>query len=299
MRSTRVVERLQGPVAPLPVCFNPDGSVHYEAVRKFVNWLCEQGVPVLLLTYGTSEYDYLTEDELWRLTAEIAEVNASRSLFVTATSYWKPTRCREFLQHADRVGADAVKVQVSPSFPNDRDSYVDYFERVSDSVDIPLLLLDPPASARDELARWPNIVGAKIHSMLDYYEYIRSTQDDEFAVISAGQMRTIVFGHQLGSPAYLCPLVYLYPGISLEFWNNIEARRYEEAWEMEFKYEEPWLKVFKEMYWLQVGKTAMHLRGLYPNDLLCPPQRPAAPANVERVRRAMEETFGPIERVAL
>ena len=46
-RSAQVLERLKGPVVPLNICFNEDGTVDYAAVENYVNWLCEQG-PVVL-----------------------------------------------------------------------------------------------------------------------------------------------------------------------------------------------------------------------------------------------------------
>ena len=67
-RSTQVLERLKGPVVPLNICFNEDGTVHYDAVEKYVDWLCEQGPVVLLLTAGSSEFAYLSEKEIYELT---------------------------------------------------------------------------------------------------------------------------------------------------------------------------------------------------------------------------------------
>ena len=49
-RYTEVVERLKGPVVPLNICFTAQGLIDYPAQRHYVDWLCEQGVPVVLLT---------------------------------------------------------------------------------------------------------------------------------------------------------------------------------------------------------------------------------------------------------
>ena len=297
--SSEVVERLRGPVQPLPICFRSDGSVDYEAVARYVDWLCEHRAPVLLLTSGTSEFAYLSDDEVLRLTAKIAEVNAGRSLFISATKYWKPTVCHEFLLEAHAAGADAVKVQVSAEYPSDRDSYLEYFERIGERTEIPLLLLDPPASVRDELAGRPNIVGAKVHDLMGYFEYTRSTRDEEFAVVSAGQMKSIIFGHQLGSPAYLCPIVGIAPEIALDFWRKIEAREYVDAWDTVLRYEDPIIQAAHDVHWPQLVKTSLHLLGHYPNDLLAPPQRRSTPQDVERVRQVLEETFGGLDGISV
>ena len=234
-----------------------------------------------------------------RLTAEIAKVNAGRSLFISATKYWKPVACRDFLQKAQAAGADAVKVQVSKEYPSDRDSYLDYFERISDGTEMPLLLLDPPASVRDELAGWPNVVGAKVHDLMDYFEYTRSTRNEEFSTVSAGQMKTIIFAHQLGSPAYLCPIVGIAPEVALDFWDKIEAQEYTYAWDYVFRYEDPVIQAAQDVRWLQLVKTSLHLLGHYPNDLLAPPQRRSTPDEVERVRQVLEDTFGGLESISV
>ena len=62
-RSADVVDRLKGPVVPVNICFADDHSVDYDAMRRYVDWLCEQGVPVILLTYGSSEFSVLSAEE--------------------------------------------------------------------------------------------------------------------------------------------------------------------------------------------------------------------------------------------
>ena len=42
-RSADVVDRLKGPVVPVNICFADDHSVDYDAMRRYVDWLCEQG----------------------------------------------------------------------------------------------------------------------------------------------------------------------------------------------------------------------------------------------------------------
>ncbi len=63
-RAVRVLERLKGPVVPLNICFNADGTVDYSAVAAYVDWLCTERVPVLLLTYGSSEFAGLRDSRL-------------------------------------------------------------------------------------------------------------------------------------------------------------------------------------------------------------------------------------------
>lgn len=301
-RAAHVVKRLKGPVVPINVCFNEDGTVHYAAVGAYVEWLCEEQIPVLLLTYGSSEFTSLSDEEVWKLTATVAQANAGRSLCIASTGFWKPAKARDFLKHADAVGVDAVKVQIHPWLPKTREVLVRYFDLLESASDMPLLLWGHapppfPVEVAAELAQRPNIVGMKNDGdpFYDYYDLIRATKGQDFAVISGGQMRNFVFGYQIGSPAYLCPIAPFRPDIALAFYHLLVEGRYDEAWQMVFRYEEPWLQWATEersRSWLAVMKSAIQLQGLYPNHSVAPPHPVPSPGLLDEVRMKLEEVFG-------
>ena len=139
-RAIRVVEHLKGPVVPVNTCFEDDDSLNIRAMRKYVNWLCDQKIPVILLTYGSSEFCSLTDTEIWQLTAELADEISGRSLFIASTGWWNPKQSRQFLKHCDSVGVDAVKVQIHPGLGVKREVIVGYFDSIRDAASIPLLV---------------------------------------------------------------------------------------------------------------------------------------------------------------
>ena len=75
-----------------------------------------------------------------------------------------------------------------------------------------------------------NLVGMKNDGdqFYDYYDFIRAGGKD-FAVISGGQMRNFFFGYQIGSPAYLCPLVTTAPRVSMAFYRHLVEGRSDRA----------------------------------------------------------------------
>ena len=79
-RTIRVVKHLKGPVVPVNTCFGDDDSLDVGAMRKYVNWLCEQNIPVILLTYGSSEFCSLTDEEIWRLGFTLRDSGTARSI---------------------------------------------------------------------------------------------------------------------------------------------------------------------------------------------------------------------------
>ncbi len=296
-RFTEVYERMKGPVVPLNISFNEDGRVNFDAVRAYVDWLCAEGTRIVLLTSGSSEYASLSDEEIWQLTAEIADVNQGRSLFITSNGYWKPEQTRDFLAHSDSVGADAVKLQFHPGLAHE--VVVRYVDLLEGAAGIPLLLLAGapeqfPLSAAIELADRPYMIGMKNdgHPFSDYYDLIRGTQGKQFGVISGGQMRNFMFGYPLGSPGYLCPIAPFRPDIALEFYDHVAADRVDEAWQLVFRYEEPFMQWALNVNWLGVMKSAIQLQGLYPNNLLGHSFPPPAPDTLDQVRAMLEELFG-------
>lgn len=307
-RAQQTYERIKGPVATIQVAFFEDGSVDYEGPRRQAQWLAEQGIPVLLLTYGSSEFSCLSEAEIFRLTAEVGEANAGRSCLIASTGWWKPAKCREFLQHAERAGVDGVKVQINPWIPKTRDALVGFFDQLEGAADMPLLLwghMPPPfpVEVAAELAQRPNIVGMKNDGdpFYDYYNLCRATKDENFAVISGGQMRNFAFGYQVGSPAYLCPVASKRPDLALEFYAHLVAGRYDEAWQMVFRYEEPLFELVMgpvlQNQSLSVGKYVHELHGFFPNNAPTPTAPRLTVEQKQVAREGLEKIFGPITKV--
>ena len=298
-RATEVVDRLKGPVVPVNICFADDDSIDYEAMRRYVDWLCEQRVPVVLLTYGSSEFSVLSASEIWKLTELFARTVAGRSLFVTSTGYWSIDECRKFLRHADAVGADAVKVQINPWLGQEREVLVGYFDAIRGAAGIPLLLWgawpDPyPIATVRELAARDEVVGIKNDGdpFYAYYDLLRATADQSFAVISGGQMRNFMLGHPLGGAGYLCTVAPFRPDLALQFYGHLQAGEVDAAWAMVERYEDRWLPVAVEHGWLESVKVAMELHGLVPNARLGRPRPSLEGAARAAVQATVKEVFG-------
>ena len=111
-------------------------------------------------------------------------------------------------------------------------------------------------------------------------------------MVSGGQMRNFVFGFQIGSPAYLCPIAPFRPDVSLEFYQLLVEKRFEDAWKFVFRYEDPWLQWAVNQDWLVTMKSCIHLLGLYPNNLLGHPKPLPPPNAVEDTLAKINEIFG-------
>lgn len=106
-------------------------------------------------------------------------------------------------------------------------------------------------------------------------------------------MRNFLFGHPLGSPAYLCPIAPFRPDIAREFHRHLSEGRADQARDIVFRYEEPLLAFAATVNWLMLMKTAIGLLGFYHAPTLGSPREASlGPEESARVRTFLTTTFG-------
>lgn len=278
-RAEKSLSRLRGAVVPLNICFDDQG-VDFVAVGDYVDWLCKNQTPIILLTYGSTEFAWLSDDDLWQLTEHVGRAVDGRSMYITSTGFWLPRQTREFLKHANACGADAVKVQIDGWDSPSPALLKGYFDNLTDlDTDIPMLLWWHPLrwtatlppdllEVFCNLAKRPDIIGMKNDGdpFYDYKALIRGTANEDFAVISGGLMQNMLFGYGLGSPAYLCPIAPFRPDIANQFYEHLVAGQLQQAQQVIDKYEEPVMKIAGKFNWLSLMKTAIMMLGFYSNN---------------------------------
>jgi len=291
----QVLERLKGPAATIIVPFNKDYSVDHGALRDWVDFMATRGVPIFILTYGSAEMFNLEDQEILAINQTVAQANRGRAVFVSGTGYWWEDACERFVREACDQGADAVFVHVDHRSVGVGDDLFDFYQRVADKTQRVLLAHTVGGPGFDtglvkRISKIDNIVGMKNDGdqFYEYYDFIRAGGDD-FAVISGGQMRNFFFGYQMGSPAYLCPVVTIAPRVSLAFYEHLVEGRLNEARRLIFDFEEPMLCASEELSWHPLIKSALCLAGHFPTGLRRPPSHSLKPEQEPRVRRMLQE----------
>ena len=99
---------LNGPVNSLPTPFLPDGEIDWDGVRKIIDVGIEGGSGVSLLTYGDSQFDFLSDAEVEALTTCLVDQVRGRALTVAATRRWSDARAVDFAHFCRQLGVDAL-----------------------------------------------------------------------------------------------------------------------------------------------------------------------------------------------
>jgi dihydrodipicolinate synthase/N-acetylneuraminate lyase len=287
--SKKVLDRLKGPMASITIPYNKDFSVDHGSLRAWVDFMCENRVPILLLTYGDSELYNLTEAEIEAVTRTVAKQNRGRALFLGGTPHGWTGQLVDFINRVEDCGVDAISVH---HYGEKEDEIHRALSQVAEGTRLPLLAYEHNWSQDlgRKVAKIPRMVGMKCHAELfGYYDFLRDTKEDGFAVVSAGQMKHFYFGYPFGSPAYLCALTPFAPQVGVQFYDAMLKGSIEEARPMIFDYEEPLLKVTIPLGYPQCYKSALFLQGLYKTQLVRPPKTSNTPEDLAPLREFLQK----------
>ena len=286
--STR--QRLRGPVVPLKIPYSTDEAIDYEALGRHVDWLCDQGVPVLLLTYGSGEFMCLTDAEIYDVTRAVGEVARGRTFFIAANNFWPVAKTVDYVRHAMRCGADAVKAHIHWKYKYMDEGVFAFYRKIAEAVpEAPLLAYTDFAPGisvavvrrlADEI---PQVIGMKNDSdpMVGYFNYTRKAGPD-FEVMTGGTMGAMIYGYPYGARSYLCPIAPFQPSLALEFYGLVEQRRYDEAAQYVTQYEEPLMDLVPQCgyHWQVFIRALLFVAGCLPSPC---PRLPFTPLPDERI----------------
>jgi len=284
-----VFERLKGPMASITMAYNKDHSIDHGSLRNWVDFMCEQGVPILFMTYGDSELYNLNEQEIEAVIRTVVDQANGRTLVLGGTPQGWTGQLVNFINRLEDSGVDGVSVH---TYSKNEEEVYRALAQVAEQTHLPLLAYESGWSVDlvKRIAKLPQFVGMKCHAELyRYYDLIRATKNDDFGVLSAGQMKHFLFGYLIGSPAYLCPLTPFAPQIGAKFYHALQQGDTSAARQMIFDYEEPLLKVTLKLGYPHAYKSALYITGHYKTNAVRPPKVTNSLKQIEPLRRFLEQ----------
>jgi 2-keto-3-deoxy-L-arabinonate dehydratase len=149
--SARIEEApLTGVVPIVPTIFRDDETVDLDGTARVVDYLIDGGVDGLCLLANYSEQFSLTDAERDDIARALLSRVAGRVPVIVTTSHYSARIAAARSRAAQDMGA-AMVMLMPPSFGATMavagPAVIEYFQRVADAIDIPVMVQDAPLSA--------------------------------------------------------------------------------------------------------------------------------------------------------
>lgn len=141
--------RYQGVFPVVPTIFKESGELDLPSQKRCVDFMIDAGSQGLCILANFSEQFSISDDERDRLTREILEHVAGRVPVIVTTTHYGSLICAQRSRRAQDLGASMVMIMppyhgatIRVPEPN----IYEFFKKVSDAIDIPIMIQDAPVS---------------------------------------------------------------------------------------------------------------------------------------------------------
>lgn len=141
--------RYRGIFPVVPTTFTEQGALDLESQKRCVDFMIDAGSDGLCILANFSEQFVLSDDEREVLTRTMLEHVAGRVPVIVTTTHFSTRVCAERSRRAQDMGAAMLMVMPpyhGATFRVPEPQIFDFYAKLSDAVDIPIMIQDAPAS---------------------------------------------------------------------------------------------------------------------------------------------------------
>jgi 4-hydroxy-tetrahydrodipicolinate synthase len=217
--------------------FTADGAaVDVEALRRFLDWQVDSGVPGVIVLGTTGEFLAVTDDERRLLVETSVEHVAGRvPVLVGTMNAHTPTAVR-YSREAEAAGADGLMIVPPYYYTPTEDEIFRYYGAIADAVSLPIMLYNNPFTSNVDMSA--KLVG-RLTRAFDNVRYIKEASTDvgrvhDIVEETGGVMNVfagerIVESFLLGAVGYVNPYGNYLPVASSRIWDLLEDGRVDDA----------------------------------------------------------------------
>ena len=232
-----MVDEFRGSYTVAVTPFTQDGGeVDVPALRRFLDWQLEVGVPGIIALGTTGEFLTVSDDER-RLIVDtyVDHISGRIPILVGTMNAYTPNAVRYSMDAQDQ-GADGLMI-IPPYYytPTD-DEIIRYYEAIDAAVDIPIMLYNNPVTSNVDMSA--ELV-ARLCREFETVQYIKESSQDlarvrEVIDASDGQMKVyagerVVDSYLLGAIGYVNPYGNYIPRASHRIFDLLEEGRIDDA----------------------------------------------------------------------
>ncbi|NIE63292.1 dihydrodipicolinate synthase family protein [Burkholderia sp. Ax-1719] len=147
--TTSSTARYTGIFPVVPTTFTASGELDLPSQKRAVDFMIDAGVDGLSILANFSEQFSLSDDEREILTRTVLEHVAGRVPVIVTTTHYGSNVCAARSKRAQEMGAAMVMVMPpyhGATFRVPEAQIYEFYARVSDAIDIPIMIQDAPAA---------------------------------------------------------------------------------------------------------------------------------------------------------
>lgn len=221
------------PVFPIPVSFNQSGLFDYSQVKTYIEYLKKNKVKNIMTTCGTSQFNLLTEREIFNLNLCCAK--EFDGYFIAGMPVFHLSRLKNCIEKFNFEFSGRKNIAILIKFP-ERYYYdlqvIDFFVEVSKVSKFPVFIHADilrectggftdfsDLMLNDIINKTDNILGMKeeCSTLENGYELCRETKNKNFKIIVAGgSQRRWSFLKNVGADTFLAGMGSFFPKLDID-----------------------------------------------------------------------------------
>ena len=149
--------RYQGVFPVAPTIFHADGTLDLPGQKRCIDFMVDAGSHGICILANFSEQFLLSDDEREVLTRTVLEHVAGRVPVIVTTTHFSTDVCIARSQRAQAQGAAMVMVMPpyhGATFRVPEAQIYEFYARLSDAIDIPIMVQDAPAAGTPLSRAW-------------------------------------------------------------------------------------------------------------------------------------------------
>jgi 4-hydroxy-tetrahydrodipicolinate synthase len=217
--------------------FDKDFRVDYDATRKVMSALIEDGVTGLIVCGSVGENTALRPEEKREMLRLAKDVSRGRVPVVSGVAEYTTELAREYARDAQKIGIDGLMAMPAMVYSAKPNEIVAHFRAVGSASDLPIMLYNNPPAYGNDLV--PEIVAklADVKTIVAIKESSGDTRRFVDLVNLTGDRFTLFCGLDdvvleaimLGAVGWVSGLSNVFPKESNELFALARAGRYDEA----------------------------------------------------------------------
>ncbi len=291
--------RLAGCIVPIVTPFDEAGAFAPDGFAAVLDFLASQGATGVVPGDLVGEYPALSLQERQRLIEGAASLGRKRFVVIALVSHPSTETAVALAQHAERAGADVIKLALPYSYAPADAMILEYLRRVSGAAALPFMVessdeLPIPLPVIEALCADARFVGVEeMSSDLGRLHRLHREFSGRLALLPAGEAALLVLC-LLGAPGCIIAEGNFAPLFVRDFLDACRRRDLDRAlalFDRRTRYRDLFRAGLPRASFTPWAKAALALRGL-PVGLPRPPHEPLNAAELATLRTALRDLFG-------